>query len=135
MAPVSDQPSFAEVFAGVMTAIAQYNHAVDDGRTDDAVATYCADGSCDIPGLGAHEGHDGLRAAYALVEPRGPQRHLVSGTHITDWSADRATAVSDFAFLVKRDKTWSIMLTGRYDDELCRDGAGWKFHRRVGTFS
>ncbi|HVU60838.1 MAG TPA: nuclear transport factor 2 family protein [Mycobacteriales bacterium] len=126
--------TFADVFAGVMTTIARYNHAVDDGRTDDAVATYCADGSCDIPGLGAHQGHDALRAAYTLVEPKGPQCHLVSGTHITDWSADRASAVSDFAFLVKRDTAWTVMLTGRYTDELCRDGDVWRFHRRVGTF-
>lgn len=132
---MSDQLTYADVFAGVMTAIATYNHAVDDGRTDDVVATYCADGSCDIPGLGAHEGHDALRAGYTLVEPRVPQRHLVSGTHVTGWSNEKATAVSDFAFLIKRDGAWMVMLTGRYTDELCRDGDVWRFHRRQGVFS
>ncbi|HVW79390.1 MAG TPA: nuclear transport factor 2 family protein [Mycobacteriales bacterium] len=132
---MSGKLTYADVFAGVMTAIAKYNHAVDDGRTEDAVATYCADGSCDIPGLGAHTGHDQLRAAYAVVEPRGPQRHLVSGTHITDWSEDKASATSDFAFLIKRDNGWGVMLTGRYTDELCRDGEVWRFHRRVGVFT
>jgi hypothetical protein len=127
--------TYADVFAGVMTAIAKYNHAVDDGRTDDAVATYCSDGSCDIPGLGAHEGHEALRGAYALVEPKAPQRHMVSGTQVTEWSADKASAVSDFAFLIKRDGVWGVMLTGRYTDELCRDGDVWRFHRRVGAFS
>jgi hypothetical protein len=132
---MSGELTFADVFAGVMTTIAEYNHAVDDGRTDDAVATYCVDGSCDIPGLGTHEGHDALCAAYALVEPKGPQRHLVSGTHITEWSNEKASAVSDFAFLIKRDRAWGVMLTGRYTDELCRDGEAWRFHRRVGVFS
>ena len=36
-----------------------YTQALDDGRTDDVVATYCPDGGCDIPGLGTLQGHDG----------------------------------------------------------------------------
>jgi hypothetical protein len=132
---MSAELSYGDVFAGVMSAIAKYNHAIDDGRTDDAVATYCSDGSCDIPGLGAAQGHEALRAAYTLVEPKVPQRHMVSGTHLTDWSADKASAVSDFAFLIKRDGVWGVLLTGRYTDELCRDGEVWCFHRRVGAFS
>ena len=126
--------TFADVYAGVLTAIAEYNQAVDDGRTDDVVATYCADGSCDIQALGAHEGHDALRAAYAKVEPRVPQRHLVVNTRVTDWSEDHASAVSDFVFLVRRDEGWKTMLVGRYDDMLHRDGDRWRFHRREGTF-
>lgn len=43
---------YADVAEGVRAAIAAYTHAVDDGRTDDVVDTYCADGGCDIPGLG-----------------------------------------------------------------------------------
>jgi hypothetical protein len=132
---MSEQLRYADVVAGVSAAIAAYNHAVDDGRTDDVVATFCADGSCDIQALGAHEGPEALRAAYANVEPRVPQRHLVSGTHVTEWSQDKASATSDFVFLVKRDAGWTIMLAGRYTDELCRDGDVWRFHRRVGTFT
>lgn len=127
--------SFADVYAGVVTAIAEYNHAVDDGRTDDVVATYCADGSCDIQALGAHEGHEALRAAYAKVEPRVPQRHLVANTRITEWSDTEATAISDFAFLVRRDSGWQTMLVGRYTDTLHRDGEKWRFHRREGVFT
>ena len=50
--------TFADVAAGVANTIAAYTHALDDGRTDDVVATYCADGGCDIPGLGTCQGHD-----------------------------------------------------------------------------
>ena len=126
---------YADVVAGIGAAIAAYSQAVDDGRTDDVVATYCADGSCDIQALGAHEGHDALRAAYAKVEPRVPQRHLVFNTHVTEWSADEATAVSDFVFLIRRDDAWRLMLVGRYDDTLHRDGEIWRFHRRTGVFT
>ena len=50
--------TLADVDAGVRAAIAAYTQALDDGRTDDVVATYCPDGVCDIPGMGTHEGHD-----------------------------------------------------------------------------
>ncbi|HWC34526.1 MAG TPA: nuclear transport factor 2 family protein [Mycobacteriales bacterium] len=132
---MSDEPSYAEVEAGVRAAIAAYNHAVDDGRTDDVVATYCLDGSCDIKALGAHEGHEALRAAYAKVEPRVPQRHLVANTLVTSWDADHAAAVSDFAFMVRGDHGWRTTLVGRYRDMLCRTETGWRFHRREADFT
>ena len=53
--------SFADVDAAIRRAIAAYTQALDDGRTDDIVATFCGDGSIDMQGLGTHEGHDALR--------------------------------------------------------------------------
>jgi hypothetical protein len=131
---VSRDLTYAEVEAGVRAAIAAYDHAVDEGRTDDVVATYCLDGSCDIQGLGAHQGHDELRAAYAKVEPTRPQRHLVVNTLLTEWNADEAKAVSDFTFLVRGESGWRITLVGRYRDTLHRTAAGWRFHHREADF-
>ena len=48
--------SFADVSEGVRAALAQYTQALDDGRTDDVVATFCADGVCEIPGMGTTRG-------------------------------------------------------------------------------
>ncbi len=90
--------TFAEVAEGVRATIAAYTHALDDGRTDDVVAAYCPDGVFAMPGLGTFEGHDALREAYAGWTPRGPQRHLVVNTLVTDWSEQEATAVSDVVF-------------------------------------
>ncbi len=59
-----DPTTFGDVDAGVRAALAAYTQALDDGRTDDVVATFCADGAVDIPGLGAHAGTEELRAAY-----------------------------------------------------------------------
>jgi hypothetical protein len=132
---MSSELRYADVEAGVRAAIAAYNHAVDDGRTDDVVATYCPDGSCDIKALGAHEGHAALRAAYAKVEPRIPQRHVVTNTLVTTWSADEASAVSDFLFLVRVEAGWRVSLVGRYRDTLHRTDAGWRFHRREADFT
>ena len=127
-------PTFADVAEGVRAAIAAYTQALDDGRTDAVVATFCADGGCDIPGLGAYQGHDALRAAYARWKPRRPQRHLVVNTHVTDWNDREARAVSDVVFLLQGDTGWAIQLVGRYDDTLHRDGDTWRFHRRAATF-
>jgi hypothetical protein len=126
--------SYADVVEGVRAALAAYTHALDDGRTDDVVATFCADGAVTIPGMGAHEGHDALRAAYARWVPRRPQRHLVLNTLVTDWDDDRATAVSDVVFLLQGEDGWNVELVGRYHDELHRNGETWRFHRRAAEF-
>jgi len=126
--------TFADVAEGVRATIAAYTQALDDGRTDDVVATFCPDGGCDIPGLGAYDGHDALRAAYAQWTPRRPQRHLVLNTLVTEWSDDEATAISDVVFLLLGDAGWAIQLVGRYEDTLHRDGGSWRFHRRTASF-
>jgi len=131
---VSTGTGYAEVIEGVRAAIATYTQALDDGRTDDVVATFCPDGGCDIPGLGTHEGHDALRAAYARVKPARPQRHLVVNTLLTAWNDHEANATSDVIFLLKGDAGWSVQLAGRYEDTLHHDGATWRFHHRRAEF-
>jgi len=130
--------TFAFAAEGVRAAIAAYTLALDDGRTDDVVATFCPDGSCDIPGMGAHEGHDALREAYDRVKPTRNQRHLVLNTLVTAWDEHEATAVSDVVFILQGRDGWAIRLVGRYHDTLHRvedgDGDVWRFHRRVGEF-
>jgi hypothetical protein len=126
--------TFADVAEGVRATIAAYTQALDDGRTDDVVATFCPDGGCDIRGLGTYDGHDALRAAYAKWAPRVPQRHLVCNTLITDWTGDEAKAVSDVVFLLRTDERWAVQLVGRYEDTLHRDGEVWRFHRRTASF-
>ena len=127
-------PTYADVAEGVRAAIASYTHALDDGRADDVVATYCADGGCDIPGLGTHEGHDALRAAYTGWQPKVPVRHLVANTHVTGWNEHEATATSDVVVLVQVESSWAIQVVGRYYDTLHYDGDAWRFHRRVAEF-
>ena len=126
--------SYAEAVEGIRATIVAYAQALDDGRTDDVVATFCPDGVCDIPGMGTHEGHDALRAAYAGWAPRRPQRHLVLNTLVTDWSGDEAEAISDVIFLLKGDAGWAIQVVGRYHDTLHHDTGAWRFHRRTAEF-
>jgi hypothetical protein len=131
---MSDEIRYADVAEGVRSALATYTQALDDGRTDDVVATFCPDGSCDIPGLGSFSGHAALREGYAKVEPIVPQRHLVMNTVVTDWKTDEATAISDVVFLLRGEKGWSVFLVGRYTDTLHRAGDAWRFHHRAAEF-
>jgi hypothetical protein len=126
--------TFADVVEGVRATIAAYTQALDDGRTDDIVATFCPDGACEIPGMGTHVGHDALRVAYSGWKPKRPQRHVVVNTLVTDWNDDEATAISDVIFLLQRDSGWGIQIVGRYEDTLHCDGGTWRFHRRVAEF-
>ena len=129
--------AYADVAEGVRRALATYTHALDDGRADDVVATFCADGGCDIPGLGAHEGHAALLAAYSGWRPKRPVRHVIANTEITSWSDDDAAATSDVIVLAQgKDGAWAIQVVGRYRDTLHRDAASdsWRFHRRVAEF-
>jgi ketosteroid isomerase-like protein len=127
--------SYADVATGVLATIAAYTQALDDGRVDDVVATYCPDGFCDIPGLGRHEGHDALRSAYGKWTPRQPQRHLVLNTLVTVPEHDVAEASSDFVFLLRGEPGWSVQLVGRYHDVLHHDGEDWRFHSRSAEYT
>ena len=84
--------TFADVSEGVRAALAVYTQALDDGRTDDVVATFCPDGACAIPGMGTHVGHEALHRAYAKWSPRRAQRHLVLNTVVETWNDSEATA-------------------------------------------
>ncbi len=126
--------TFADVDAGVRCAIAAYTHALDDGRTDDVVATFCPDGVVDMGQMGRHEGHDALRVAYDGWAPRRPQRHLVLNTHITDWNDHEARAVSDVVLLLEGKSGWAVQLVGRYHDTLHNDDGTWHFSHRTAEF-
>ena len=126
--------TYAEVVEGIRATIAAYTQALDDGRTDDVVATYCPDGVAEFGNIGTFEGHDALRQAYEGWKPRRPQRHLVMNTLVTDWNDLEAKAVSDVVFVLNGESGWKIELVSRYYDTLHRDGETWRFHRRTASF-
>jgi hypothetical protein len=132
---MGNESTLADVTEGVRAAIAAYTQALDDGRTDDVVATFCPDGSCEMPGLKRLEGQAALWEAYESWKPTRPQRHLVLNTLITEWGDNEARATSDFVFVLKGDPKWAIEIVGRYHDVLHRDGAVWRFHSRVAEFA
>ena len=126
--------TFADVSEAVRATISTYTQALDDGRVDDVVATFCADGSIDLPGMGQYAGTEALHAAYSKWVPRRPQRHLILNTVITDWNDHEARATSDLVFILLGKDGWSIQLVGRYHDVLRHVDGRWLFSARVAEF-
>lgn len=122
--------TFAEVAEGVRATIAAYTQALDDGRTDDVVATYCPDGTFEMPGTGTFEGHAALRDAYEGWKPRRPQRHLVVNTLVSEWDDHEAIATSDIVFVLQGEDGWAVQFVARYRDTLHLVDGTWRFHRR-----
>jgi hypothetical protein len=126
--------SKAAVAVGIQQAIAAYTQALDDGRTDDLVATFCDDGSAEFPGQPAAHGRVALHELYSKVKPQGLQRHVITNIVVAEWDDDRAAAISDLVFFRKTDAGWVPGLVGRYDDTLrCVDGV-WRFESRKLSF-
>ena len=132
--PTSDM-TFADVAEGVRATIAAYTQALDDGRTDDVVATFCPDGVCDIPGMGTHEGHDALRAAYAGLgappapappRPQHPRHRLGRRRGRGDQRRRLHPAGQGRA---GRSSSWAATTT-----RSTTTTATWRFHRRVAAF-
>ena len=124
----------ASTVAAISQTIAAYTQALDDGRVDDLVATFCKDGSIDIPFIGAHQGHDALREIYGKLKPQVPQRHLVVNTLVLEANEHEARAMSDIVFLLRGESGWGVQLVGRYTDTLHHTDSGWRFHHRAAEF-
>lgn len=119
------------VTEGVRATIAAYTLALDDGRTDDILATFCADGVVELPGFGTFEGRDAISAAFAQWKPVRPQRHLVLNTLVSERRGDEVDAVSDLVFTIHDGSEWSIQLVGRYHDTFRLVDGCWLIAHRV----
>jgi hypothetical protein len=129
--------SYTVTAAGVRAVIAAYAQAVDDGRHHDIAAMFCEDGSVDLPAAELVTGREALLALFSGGgKSPGRSRHLVTGTHVTQWSADHAVAISDVVVAGRAGEApWGFRAMGRYFDLLhCREGR-WLFHSRTLRFT
>jgi hypothetical protein len=126
---------YAATVAGVRAVIAAYAQAVDDGRHGDIAALFCADGSVDLPAAGVVVGRDAVHALFRGGPPPSLSRHVVTGTHVTRWSAGHAVAISDLVIVGRAGAApWGFRSVGRYFDLLHRRDGGWRFHSRTLRF-
>jgi ketosteroid isomerase-like protein len=126
--------TYADVFAGVYTAIAAHAQAQDAGKTDDMVALYTPDAVLEVPGMGTFEGADAIRAAWDGWKPKGLQRHMPVNTVITEWDDDTARATTDVVFIAQGESGWSVQIVARYYDDFRRVGDKWLFRRRADEY-
>jgi uncharacterized protein (TIGR02246 family) len=123
----------AQAVQDIRNLIAAYAHAIDDGRTEDVVATFCPDATVVIPGYDDLHGGDAIRTAYEGMVPRRPQRHVVANTLVTV-DGETASATSDLLVLGKGESGWAVRFVGRYRDELRHTEKGWRFAARTLEF-
>ena len=115
----------------IQKLIADYNHAVDAGDGPTFASLFVESGSLDS-GFNVVKGHDELRDFARVVPTMAPgARHVVSNVSI-EGDGDDATAR---LYL----QTWTtaggaaetkLLISGRYEDTLTRDAAGWRFVTR-----
>lgn len=129
--------SYPATVAGVRAVIAAYAHATDDGRPGDIAAMFCDDGSVDLPAAGVVTGREALLALFSGGgKSPGLSRHLVTGTHVTRWSADHAVAISDLVLVGSPGGApWDFRAMGRYFDLLHHREGRWLFHARTLRFT
>jgi len=126
--------TYADVFAGVYTTVAAHAQHQDAGDTDGIMALYTKDAVLEVPGMGAYQGADAIRAAFDDWKPKGLQRHMPVNVVITDWDDERARATTDVVFIAQGDAGWAVRIVARYLDEFRRDGERWLLTRRADEY-
>jgi 3-phenylpropionate/cinnamic acid dioxygenase small subunit len=127
-----DLADLADRFA-IRELTARYNDAIDDGRLDDYLACFTADGVFEVDGLGRAQGADQIRP---MVEPISPIAVHLSLDAVIEVDGD--TATQRCRFLLGRrspDRSdFTIVTSGRYHDRLVRTADGWRFAERHAAF-
>jgi hypothetical protein len=110
-----------------------YSRDVDPGSNNNASRLYTPDGVFD-PGNAKHVGEKALRDFYANVREMfaAGERHLTSNLIIVPTKEGAHT--SSYMIQVERlDEGLPVQITlfGKYEDDLVKTPAGWRFKTRV----
>jgi uncharacterized protein (TIGR02246 family) len=113
----------------VTRTLARYCQYLDDGDFDRWVELFTEDARLLFAGL-TSEGRPDIRAFMEQVQPpEGRGKHITANA-LVDVDGDSASAHTDYLFLRPTAEGLVPVATGRYHDELVRDGEGWRFRRR-----
>jgi ketosteroid isomerase-like protein len=126
--------TYADIFAGVYTTVAAHAQHQDAGNTDAIMALYTRDAVLEVPGMGAYQGADAIRAAFDDWKPKGLQRHMPVNVVITDWDDSHARATTDVVFIAQGDAGWSVQIVARYRDEFRPVDGKWLLSRRADEY-
>jgi hypothetical protein len=110
--------------------VARYNHAIDEGRPDEWVATFVPDGTFESTALGAHTGSAALREFATGYIAAVVGRHCTSD-FVVEVDGDDARSRC-YLIAVNNAAAPIISTTAVYEDVLRRTPDGWRFvHRKV----
>jgi hypothetical protein len=124
---------------GIRYLLAEYCHAIDDGRADAWGLLFCPDAVFRLDGLGELVGRDTVRR-FVTGALESLAAHGISGiNHVTynsaiDTDGERASVTSDFTVLVPAGGAFAPIAAGRYTDVLTYQER-WLFaERRISWF-
>jgi uncharacterized protein (TIGR02246 family) len=108
---------------------ARYAHAVDDGDGKAFAHCFVADGALNVGHGEPITGRETLEGfASALPSQLPGIRHVVTNI-LLDGDGDEATGAAYLTVYVGGAQP-KLVMTGRYRDQLRRDGGSWAFVRR-----
>jgi uncharacterized protein (TIGR02246 family) len=109
--------------------LSRYCQYLDDGDFDRWIELFTDDAALHFAGR-TSEGRVAIRAFMEKVQPpEGRGKHITANS-LVDVDGDGATADTDYLFLRPTAAGLVPTATGRYQDELVRDGDRWRFRQR-----
>ncbi|MBW8825781.1 MAG: nuclear transport factor 2 family protein [Acidobacteria bacterium] len=114
------------IFAGVNDLFARYARTMDDRRLDDCLALF-ADDAILVVGGNTHTGKTQIRAWMATLSGSRAGRHLTVNVIVDADDQGHTVADADFAFVRPGPDGPSIVVLGRYHDEVALIEGTWRF--------
>src|SRR5260370_23248357 len=125
---------YLEARSAITDLFVRYTTALARGDVETLVDCFTPDGSLDSPAVGRHAGHAAIRAfaeRFARFHERGAQlRHVISNLAV-EIDGDRARASCYLLNVLTRNGKSELLAPGRYECELAKSAATWRFQRRV----
>ncbi len=113
----------------VKGTLARYCQLLDDGDFDGWIELFSDDAQLLFGGT-THEGRPSIRGYMEKVQPpEGRGKHITANV-LVDVDGDAASAHTDYLFVRPTAEGLVLVATGRYHDQLVRDGEAWRFSRR-----
>lgn len=115
----------------VAEVLALYSHCIDRGRWDDFAALFTDDCRLDLSQvMGLYEGADGIKRFCDTMRSLPiVMRHFVTNVVIRG-DGDRAQVESYVLAITGPEGGPSSQMPGFYDDEIVRQGGGWRIRSR-----
>jgi ketosteroid isomerase-like protein len=109
----------------VQKVVAQYCQSIDDGRLDDIVALFAADGVLDVSSFGIRKkGREAVRAQFVqMLDPQTKGMHCTFNPVISV-SGSEAHGQFDYFWMSFKGQP-RIGIAGRYHVRLAASGQSW----------
>lgn len=114
----------------IRRTLGEYSQCCDDGRFQEWSDLFAEDARLILAGQ-TTEGRGAIRALMEAIQPEGARGRHITSHSLVDVDGDTATASTDYLFVRPTPDGLTLVATGRYHDQLIRDGSRWRFRQRA----